>query len=79
MQNNAIPSPSEVKNFPIKNTKAKIVLDARSKRLRVVERHYYWDPIDKRGKEKRVYLGYVVDNVYYPGHFRKFNPLTSKG
>lgn len=66
MQNNAIPSPSEVKNFPIKNTKAKIVLDARSKRLRVVERHYYWDPIDKRGKEKRVYLGYVVDNVYYP-------------
>ncbi len=60
-----IPAPSEVENFPFDEPKAKIVVDYVNKRLRVVVRDYYWDPIAKRGKEKRRYIGYVVDNVYY--------------
>lgn len=60
---NPILSPAEVKGFPIDNPKAKIVKDRGQ--VRVVERHYYWDKVKGRGLEKRTYIGYVVDGVYY--------------
>lgn len=53
----------EIEGFPLSNPKAKVVNDRGQ--LRVVERNYYWDKEKGRGLEKRRYLGYVVDNVYY--------------
>lgn len=52
-----------IKNFPIDNPNAKIVKDGRF--LRVVEREYYWNKEKQRGLERRHYLGYIIDNVYY--------------
>ena len=59
-----VPDPSNVVGFPLSEKKAKIIRDPYGN-FRVVVRRYYWDPVDQRGKEKREYLGYVVDNVYY--------------
>lgn len=68
-----IPNPAAVKNFPHDNKKAKIIYDRVNDVLRVVERNYYWDPQADRGKEKRVYLGYIVDDVYYAtADYRKY-------
>ena len=61
---NAVPDPSNVVGFPLSEKKAKIIRDPYGN-FRVVVRRYYWDSVDQRGKEKREYLGYVVDNVYY--------------
>ena len=63
-----------IKNFPIDNPKAKIVKDGRF--LRVVERVYYWNKDKQRGLERRNYLGYIIDNVYYDSesykkHFKR--------
>lgn len=55
--------PEKIKGFPADNPKAKVVSDRN--RVRVVERHYYWDKKAGRGKEKRVYIGYVVDGEYF--------------
>ncbi len=61
---NKIPMPdlADIKNFPRNNPKA-IILKI-SNKLRVVERQYYWDKDKGRGLEKRIYLGYVVDNEF---------------
>ena len=61
---NVVPNPSNVVGFPLSEKKAKIIRDPYGN-FRVVVRRYYWDSADQRGKEKRQYLGYVVDNVYY--------------
>lgn len=61
---NVVPDPSNVVGFPLSEKKAKIIRDPYGN-FRVVVRRYYWDPVDQRRKEKREYLGYVVDNVYY--------------
>lgn len=61
---NVMPDPENVVGFPLSEIKAKIIRDPYGN-FRVVVRHYYWDPVDQHGKEKREYLGYVVDNVYY--------------
>ena len=61
---NVVPDPSNVVGFPLSEKKAKIIRDPYGN-FRVVVRRYYWDSVDQRGKEKREYLGYVVDNVYY--------------
>ena len=60
---NLAPKPEEVEGFPQSNRHAKIVKDHDF--IRVVERHYYWDKEKGRGLEKRTYIGYVVDGVYY--------------
>lgn len=52
-----------IKNFPIDNPNAKIVKDGLF--LRVVEREYYWSKEKQRGLERRRYLGYIIDDVYY--------------
>ncbi|MDO5532346.1 hypothetical protein [Sutterella sp.] len=57
-----IPAPAEVRNFPDDNPKAKIVSDRG--RLRVVTREYYWDTEAKRGKERRKYIGYIVNGAF---------------
>ena len=59
-----LPDPSNVAGFPLSEKKAKIIRDAYGN-FRVVVRRYYWDSSAQRGKEKREYLGYVVNNVYY--------------
>lgn len=59
----ATPDPREIQNFPLDNPKAKIVLERG--RLYVCEREYYWDSEAKRGRENRLYLGRIVDGVYY--------------
>lgn len=56
-------TPDMVEGFPVNNPKAKIVKDR--DHIRVVERQYYWDKSKARGLEKRKYLGYIVDRVYY--------------
>ena len=61
---NLLPDPSNVAGFPLSEKKAKIIRDAYGN-FRVIVRRYYWDSVAQRGKEKREYLGYVVDNVYY--------------
>ena len=61
---NVLPDPSNVAGFSLSEKKAKIIRDAFGN-FRVVVRRYYWDSAAQRGKEKREYLGYVVDNVYY--------------
>lgn len=76
----------KIKGFPVENPKARIVLD-RSK-LRVIERHYVWNEKTRRGDDKPVYLGYIVDNEYfdketYKKYFTKFGrrrlvPLEDK-
>lgn len=58
-----LPNPAQVKNFPLANRKARIVKDRNF--VRVIERVYYWDSEKKRGSEKRIYLGYIVDGSYY--------------
>lgn len=58
-----IPAIETIKDFPVGNHKARIVEDRGH--LRVIERHYYWSKVDQRGKEKREYIGYVVDGQYY--------------
>ena len=63
MSRQILPDPKTVKNFPHSNRKARIVNDRG--RLRVVERLYYWDKEAGRGKEKRLYIGYVVGNEYF--------------
>lgn len=63
MLKQAIPDPKTVKNFPHSNRKARIVSDRG--RMRVIERLYYWDKEAGRGKEKRLYIGYVVGNEYF--------------
>ncbi len=55
--------PESVEGFPHTNERARIVRDR--DQLRVVERRYYWDTEKRRGMEKRKYIGYVVDGVYY--------------
>ena len=88
---NVLPDPSNVVGFPLSEKKAKIIRDAYGN-FRVVVRRYYWDSAAQRGKEKREYLGYVVDNVYYATedyrrHFHRDGtercapkkPLSSKG
>lgn len=60
---NAKPDPRGVKNFPLDNPKAKIVLERG--RLYVCEREYYWDSEKQRGCENRLYLGRIVDGVFY--------------
>ena len=62
MLKQAIPDPKTVKNFPHSNRKARIVSDRG--RMRVIERLYYWDKEAGRGKEKRLYIGYIVNNEY---------------
>lgn len=52
-----------IKNFPSDNPNAKIVKDGLF--LRVVEREYYWSKEKQRGLERRRYLGYIIDDVYY--------------
>lgn len=59
-----LPDPEKIKNFP-KNC-GKVVLVRDRENIRVVKRNYYWDTEKKRGLETREYLGYVVDDVYYP-------------
>lgn len=61
---NLLPDPSNVAGFPLSEKKAKIIRDTYGN-FRVIVRRYYWDSVAQRGKEKREYLGYVVDNVYY--------------
>lgn len=56
------PHPSEVTNFP-DDAKARIVPSGN--KLRVITRKYYWDSDAGRGKEKRVYIGYIVENEYF--------------
>ena len=62
MSKQTLPEPKSVKNFPLSNRKARIVNDRGH--LRVIERLYYWDKEAGRGKEKRLYIGYIVDNEY---------------
>ena len=74
MSRQILPDPKTVKNFPHSNRKARIVNDRG--RLRVVERLYYWDKEAGRGKEKRLYIGYVVGNEYftneqYNNHYKR--------
>lgn len=59
---NFIPAPEDIKDFPIANSKAKIVNDRGH--LRVIDREYYWSSEKKRGMERRSYIGYVVDGRY---------------
>lgn len=59
----AKPDPKTVKNFPLDNPKASIVVE-RGK-LYVVERTHLWDSEKKRKSEQRFYLGRIVDGVYY--------------
>ena len=60
---NVTPRPEDVEGFPLSNRHAKIVRDHDF--IRVVERHYYWDKEKGRGLEKRKYIGYVFEGVYY--------------
>lgn len=53
----------KIKGFPLNNRKAKVVKDRN--KVRVVERHYYWNAKTGRGDEKREYIGYVVDGEYF--------------
>ena len=75
---NLAPKPEEVEGFPLSNRHAKIVKDHDF--IRVVERHYYWDKEKGRGLEKRTYIGYVVDGVYYSNdkYRRKFKRSGKK-
>lgn len=58
----SLPSIDEIKDFP-KNPKAQMIISRGY--IRVIERQYFWNKEKQRGCEKRIYLGYVVDNVYY--------------
>lgn len=58
-----LPDPREIANFPHGNPKAKIVQERG--RLYVCDREYYWDSEAKRGRERRLYIGRIVDGVYY--------------
>ena len=65
----------KIKGFPLENPKA-LVVRIKDK-LRVIERHYYWDRKEKRGRDKEVYLGYIVGDEYfdkdtYKKYFDKF-------
>ena len=62
MCNIDIPAAEDVKNFPLGD---KVVIVQNGGKLRVVRRRYYYDKVAKRGKERREYIGYVVDGVYY--------------
>ena len=68
-----LPEIADIKNFPRNNPKA-ILLRAYNK-IRVIERQYYWDKEKGRGLEKRIYLGYVVDNEFLTNeeYQRKYN------
>ena len=55
--------PKSIKNFPLDNPKAKIVCQRGV--YYVCERHYYWDSTKKAGREDRVYIGRIVDDVFY--------------
>lgn len=57
------PDPKTIKNFPLDNDKAKIVIE-RGK-LYVCERHHYWDSETQKKSEERLYIGRIVDGVYY--------------
>lgn len=49
--------------FPLDNPKAKIVVERG--RIYICEREYYWDSEAQLGKESRMYLGRIVDGVFY--------------
>lgn len=57
------PDPRKVKNFPLNNSLAKIVCE-RGK-FYVCERKHYWDSTAKKSTEERIYIGRIVDGVYY--------------
>ena len=68
-----MPEIADIKNFPRNNPKA--ILLKISNKIRVVERQYYWNKEKGRGLEKRIYLGYVVDNEFLTNdeYKRKYN------
>lgn len=57
------PDPREVKNFPLDNPLAKIVCE-RGK-FYVCERKHYWNSETQKSAEERIYIGRIVDGVYY--------------
>lgn len=59
----SIPSPADVLDFPIDNPRLKIV--NHKGHLYVIERHYRWDPLKKRGVDDRTYVGKVHEGRYY--------------
>lgn len=61
--NSTKPDPRSIKNFPLDNDKAKIVCE-RGK-LYVCERRHYWNSETKKKSEERLYIGRIVDGVYY--------------
>ncbi len=71
--NPQLPEIADIKNFPRNNPKAILIFSYN--KIRVVERHYYWDKKKGRGLEKRTYLGYVVDNEFLTNeeYQRKYN------
>jgi len=71
-----LPDISTIKNFPVNNPRAKPSWkwggDKQGWYLEVLDRTYYWDPEyvspkgkKGRGKEIRVHIGRIVDNVFY--------------
>ena len=60
---NKLPDPKDIQDFPHDNPYARIVRSGRC--LYVVERKYYWDSAEQRGKEQRATLGKIQDGVFY--------------
>lgn len=57
------PDPKTIKNFPLDNPKAGIVCERGN--LYVCERQHFWNPETKKKSESRLYIGRIVDGVYY--------------
>lgn len=58
-----IPDPKSIINFPLHNPRARIVCERG--RLYVCERTFHWDSETKKRTEDRLYIGRIVDGVYY--------------
>lgn len=57
------PDPKSITNFPLQNPRARIVCERG--RLYVCERTYCWDSKSKTQTEDRIYIGRIIDGVYY--------------
>ena len=57
------PDPKTIKNFPLDIPKAGIVCERGN--LYVCERQHFWNPETKKKSESRLYIGRIVDGVYY--------------
>lgn len=57
------PDPESIINFPLHNPRASIVCERG--RLYVCERTFHWDSETQKRTEDRLYIGRIVDGVYY--------------